>query len=147
MKILILVICISVSLAVPALLPRRHKILNENFKIQKILKEKSGIQADGPDCGAYYYKKFVPQPRPPNRDVDFWCEMCDDIVQIVEMFANCAADYIVNQADMWCDQQCGNDAVLASICHDLVDNIYIDVKNITNTNYTVVCSKLLSKDC
>uniref|UniRef100_A0A914CW96 Saposin B-type domain-containing protein n=1 Tax=Acrobeloides nanus TaxID=290746 RepID=A0A914CW96_9BILA len=50
--------------------------------------------------------------------------MCDDIVQIVEMFANCAEDYIVNQADMWCDQQCGNDAVLASICHDLVDNLY-----------------------
>uniref|UniRef100_A0AC34F8E7 Saposin B-type domain-containing protein n=1 Tax=Panagrolaimus sp. ES5 TaxID=591445 RepID=A0AC34F8E7_9BILA len=99
----------------------------------------------GPDCGARSAPKFF-QPRPIHKEATFICEMCLDLVQIGEMYADCDEAYVDKKMDEKCDSYF-HQGFLDTVCRDLIDDLYKELEADTDKDPAKVCSKVTKTDC
>uniref|UniRef100_A0A914NYG1 Saposin B-type domain-containing protein n=1 Tax=Panagrolaimus davidi TaxID=227884 RepID=A0A914NYG1_9BILA len=96
----------------------------------------------GPDCGA---RKFF-EPRPIHKEATLLCEMCLDLVQIGEMYADCDEAYVDKKMDEKCDSYF-HTGFLDKICRDMIDDLYKELEADTDKDPAKVCSKITKTDC
>ncbi|TMS32458.1 hypothetical protein L596_000289 [Steinernema carpocapsae] len=102
------------------------------------------IKPDGPKCGLFVQKTFA--QRVSGDKANFVCEMCLDLVEIVEMYADCDESYVENKLDEKCDSYL-HSGIADEMCRSLVLGLYDFVKKETDKNPSKVCTKLLKHDC
>uniref|UniRef100_A0AC34F1V6 Saposin B-type domain-containing protein n=1 Tax=Panagrolaimus sp. ES5 TaxID=591445 RepID=A0AC34F1V6_9BILA len=89
---------------------------------------RKGHDGDGPDCGARSSVNLkVFKPRPIHKEVSFMCEMCLDLVEIAEMYADCDEAYVNQKLDKKCDSYF-HSGFLDTACRDMINEIIRELK-------------------
>uniref|UniRef100_A0AC34QVF5 Saposin B-type domain-containing protein n=1 Tax=Panagrolaimus sp. JU765 TaxID=591449 RepID=A0AC34QVF5_9BILA len=104
--------------------------------------KKSG---SGPNCGA----KDAPKKSflLPNKDTSIGCELCLDLVQVAEMYAECDEAYQQQKMEEYCKSKLGNGTFLDKMCEIFVDDLMEELEADTGADPSKVCTKLLGKEC
>ena len=120
---------------------------------------KSQQKDGGPDCGArsapqVFIRKIHSKSMPwldfidPvfSEEATFVCEMCLDLVQVAEMYAECDEAYVDAKMDAKCDSYFHN-GFLDKVCRDMIDDLMAELEKDTDKDPAKVCSKVTKTDC
>uniref|UniRef100_A0AC35F3Y7 Saposin B-type domain-containing protein n=1 Tax=Panagrolaimus sp. PS1159 TaxID=55785 RepID=A0AC35F3Y7_9BILA len=100
---------------------------------------------DDPNCGLRSALKAF-QPRPIHKEATLLCEMCLDLVQIGEMYAECDEAYVDKKMDEKCDSYF-HTGFLDKVCRDMIDDLYKELEADTEKDPSKVCTKVTKHDC
>uniref|UniRef100_A0A7E4VS89 Saposin B-type domain-containing protein n=1 Tax=Panagrellus redivivus TaxID=6233 RepID=A0A7E4VS89_PANRE len=101
---------------------------------------------DGGKCGLRSIPKLFLKPKPNNYGANFLCEICLDLVQIGEMYAECDEAVVQQKMDDKCDSYL-HTGILDRICRDIIDDLTKELEADTEASPSKVCSKVLKSDC
>ncbi|KAK0394115.1 hypothetical protein QR680_000573 [Steinernema hermaphroditum] len=100
---------------------------------------------DGPKCGLMQKRPNFGK-RVSADGANVICEMCLDLAEIAEMYADCDEEWVDQQLDNKCDSYL-HSGLLDDVCRGLADGLYKFVKGETDKNPSKVCTKLLKHTC
>ena len=122
-------------------------------------------QKDAPNCGLRSApKQILPRKihsKSPHRnstsmqnlihlffseEATFVCEMCLDLVQIGEMYAECDEADIDKKMDAKCDSYF-HSGFLDKVCRNMIDDVMGEMEKDTAKDPAKVCSKVTKTDC
>jgi len=107
---------------------------------------------EGPNCGL---KKAVKATGCPTKapfiksdpKATFVCEICLDLVLIVEMYAECEESYVHDQMGKDCDCKFPNQPLQQQVCHSFINDLYNELLNDTEQSPEEACTKLINHEC
>uniref|UniRef100_A0AC35U1I5 Saposin B-type domain-containing protein n=1 Tax=Rhabditophanes sp. KR3021 TaxID=114890 RepID=A0AC35U1I5_9BILA len=98
----------------------------------------------GANCGLRYAKEHFEKLVAPRARASVTCEICLDIVQIIEMYSECEESYQDKKIDEYCKTHAG---AFAIICVEMVDQIMAELEKDSSADASTVCTRVMKHDC
>ena len=83
----------------------------------------------------------------PHKETSVGCELCLDLVQVAEMYAECDEAFVQQKLDEDCRSKLQGGSFLDQVCEKLVNDIMRTLEEDTNADASTVCSKIMKKPC